>query len=280
MKLIIILCFLSQFSFAENKLFSSILKIEKIETVSPLYRIYLSTGEIVKSSNLKTISELRNHILKNHLLRFQIDNEHRLISFQYVSEASHFKTIPEISEEDYSPSELTENQTSDLFKSFRKGARGISQCYNRAHIWVYESKKSFDINSMKVFLFFTKKFIREHDYKWWFHVAPGAYTKKFSQTYFSALDPFFASYPLPLSEWSHLFVPKKIQCLEIDHYSEYEKNQEKESCYLLKTSMYYVQPMDLKVLEERNEIKNTWKRLEVKRAYRNGFGIWNPRSIQ
>jgi hypothetical protein len=85
---------------------------------------------------------------------------------------------------------------------------------------------------------------------------------------------------LPLSEWSHLFVPKKIQCPEIDHYSEYEKHQEEESCYVLKTSMYYVQPMDLKVLEERNEIKNTWKRLEIKRAYRNGFGIWNPRSIQ
>jgi hypothetical protein len=156
MKLIIILCFLSQFLFAESKLISSILKIEKIETVSPLYRIYLSSGEIVKSTTRKTIKELRYHFKKNHLLRFQIDNEHRLISFQYVSEASHFKTIPEISEEDYSPSQLSENQMSDLFKSLRKRARGLSQCYNRAHVWVYESKKSFDINSMKVFLFFTK----------------------------------------------------------------------------------------------------------------------------
>jgi hypothetical protein len=280
MKLIIILCFFSQFSFAGNKLISSILKIEKIETISPLYRIYLSTGEIVKSSNLKTISELRNHILKNHLLKFQIDNEHRLISFQYVDESSHSKTSTKLTEEDYSPSELTENQTSDLFKSFRKGARGISQCYNRAHIWVYESKKSFDINSMKVFLFFTKKFIRERDYKWWFHVAPGAYTKKISRTYFSVLDPYFTSTPLPLSEWSHLFVPKKLHCPEINYYSEYEKHQEEESCYILKTSMYYVQPRDLKVLEERSEVKNTWEKIEIKRAYRNGFGIWSPRSIQ
>jgi hypothetical protein len=275
MKLLIIIFFLSQVSFAGNNLFSTISKIENDEISSRLHRIYLSTGEIVKSTNLKLVNELKNHFLNNHLLSLQIDSEHQLTSVQIVAKVSHLKPIPNITEEDYAPSELSENQTIELFKSFRKGARGISQCYNRAHIWVYESKKSFDINSMKVFLFFTKKFIREHDYRWWFHVAPGTYTQKSPKNYFSVIDPYFADSPLPLTEWSHLFVPKKTHCPEINQYSEFDKHQEEESCYFLKTSMYYLQPLDLKELEERSEIKNTWEWIEIKRAYRNGFGIWN-----
>lgn len=263
-------------SFAKEQVNSSILQIENDDGGATTHRIYLSSGEILKTDNKKIIIALRNHFLKSHLLSFQFDDHHLLLSYEKLEYKKNFlKNISKLADEEYSPSHLSEGESEELFKSFRKGARSYSQCFNRAHVWVYESKKALEVNSMKVFLFFTKKFIREYDYKWWFHVAPAIYLKKITQNKLSILDPYFSSSPLPLNEWIHLFIPKNIKCPEISTYSQYEEGQEDESCFTFEVPMYYLQPLDLKALEERSEVKNSWKKNEIKRSYRNGFGIWD-----
>jgi hypothetical protein len=265
---------------ASEMVTSSIVKVEKKSSISKNHKIYLSTGEIVHTEDAKSFIELDYHQKMNHLLRFEIDRTHKIENFHFVGKDRLSDESLSFTNDEYTPTRVPEAEIMSLFKSLRKGSRTFSQCYNRAHIWAYEVKKSFDINSMKVFLFFTTKFIREHDYRWWFHVAPATYTESHDLLTFTVLDPYFTSTPLPLNDWIHLFMPKTIKCPEINLYSEFEKNQEKESCFTMNSSMYYVQPRDLKLLEERSEERITWKKNEIKRAYRNGFGIWKNYSIE
>ncbi len=48
---------------------------------------------------------------------------------------------------------------------------GESICSNRALMWVNNFKKTYEINSAKIFLFYTKP-KKERLFTWWYHVAP------------------------------------------------------------------------------------------------------------
>lgn len=167
------------------------------------------------------------------------------------------------------------DEVREIFKNLRRGSTSWSQCFNRAHIWAYESKKAYDLNSMKVFLFFTTKYIRRYDYEWWFHVSPYALTEEEGGVEERVLDFRFSRSPLQVKTWTDLFMINKASCPVVGKYSEYRQNQDQEDCYLMKASMYYLQPLDLSSLEETGRERNSWNSYEVRRAYRNGFGIWS-----
>lgn len=238
------------------------------------HRIYLSSGEVIKIKNKSLHRKLFSYLNTHHYLSFKISTNNELINFHKLKadgkrdvENKKHSTVEE-------PSILSTEQVQDLFSSFRTGARRFSQCFNRAHIWAYESQKKFNHNTIKVFLFFTKKFIREHDFKWWFHVAPATYLNENSKLSLMMLDPYFSTGPNLLNEWIHRFVPKKINCREVENFSQYENEQEREDCFTIKSLMYYLQPMDLKRREMSDQTKNDWIDSELMRAYRNGFGIY------
>ncbi len=267
MKALLLFYFLTNLAFANNKITSSVVDFERSSITPNLFLLFLETGEVIQSKHLP--ESIKKNAKRNQPLTFEFDSNHKLL-----------RAISPLRTDEYIPSRLTQYEIDENFKFFRKGARRVSQCFNRAHVWTFESKKNFNFNSMKVFLFFTKKFIRETNFKWWFHVAPANYLKSSNQNQLIVLDPFFTSTPLPIHEWTNLFVTKNIKCLEAQSYSEYELNQEKESCVTLKSSMYYLQPKDLRALEERIVHKKTWVKGEIQRAYRNGFGIWRKEFIQ
>lgn len=165
------------------------------------------------------------------------------------------------------------NEAQAIFKNLRKGARSSSQCYSRAHIWAFESTSKYDLNSMKVFVFYTRKYIREFNFNWWFHVSPFTYVKSESETIERVLDFKYSRGPLPMQKWTDIFIKNKVTCPDISKYSQYENNQESNYCYLYKESMYYFQPIDLKNIERYGKIKTNWLQYEIKRAYSNGFGL-------
>lgn len=175
----------------------------------------------------------------------------------------------------YEPTVLaTEADGKKLFDTLKRRANSYSQCYNRAHVWSYESKINQKVDSMKVFVFYTRKYIREYNFNWWFHVAPFTYVSAPEGRQERVLDRTFAKGPLSMKRWTDIFMRNKVECTSINKYSDYENHQDKAYCYLYRASMFYYQPLDLEALENTGKTKTDWVRWEVKNAYRNGFGWW------
>jgi hypothetical protein len=172
-------------------------------------------------------------------------------------------------------------EATKLFKTQKSRTRNRSQCYNRAHVWTYELSKRLTEQSNerfkpgKVWMFFTKKYIREFRYRWWFHVTPTTKVRGAHEDI--ALDRTYTKQPTPLTDWKNLFIKNRAFCPTVKYYSSYRKNQWSHYCYLIKSSMYYWQPFNIENLEKGKKEKTEWKRYELKRAYRNALRSWNGR---
>ncbi len=157
----------------------------------------------------------------------------------------------------------------NLFETMRTDARRRSQCYNRAHVWAYELDRYHSLKTRKIFIFFTRKYIRQYNYDWWFHVAP--LTSVAGQTEDVVFDREFSNKPQLQTDWKNDYMKNKANCPEVQFFTHYYENQEKEHCYLIKTSMYYWQPFEIENLETGGPEKKNWVSSEVEAAYRRGF---------
>lgn len=250
--------------------------IDEAKYQDELTHIYLSDGYVLKL-NVKDANHLKDYENARHeknLLRFNTDKNRRIISVSSLGRAG-WPVWDQGEPLYFEPTVLNSLiEAQRVFSSLRRGATPWSQCYNRAHVWAYESKKKFNLNSMKVFMFYTRKYIREYDFEWWFHVSPFTYVIEEGIKKERVLDLSFTRGPLLMKNWTDLFMKNKVECPVITSYSEYENNQEAQYCYLYKASMYYLQPLDLDNNERTGATKNHWLNYEVERAYWNGFGVW------
>lgn len=172
----------------------------------------------------------------------------------------------------YKPSVLKNtNDALKIFKNMRKSYSRNGECYNRAHIWAYEEFQRSKLNSMKVFMFFTERYIRKYKYHWWFHVTPMTYVKTLKSP--RTLDRRYSSGPRQTKTWSDIFIRSKRSCRVVTKYDDFWLNQEKEDCYHIQSSMYYVIPRDLEKRDITGLEKAEFHEKEIIRAYRNGFNI-------
>lgn len=168
-----------------------------------------------------------------------------------------------------------------LFRSERE-LKHKSQCYERAHVWAREFQQSRGVQSMKVFIFFTKAFRERYTsrvvfwdrpYKWWFHVAPFVYVRD-AQAQAErevVLDREFLPQAVPMDDWTFQFIGKvrhdnrsvanptreQARCLDATHYNQYWRNPAEPSyCVLRKVPMHYFQPLDVEALDCRPESEN------------------------
>lgn len=207
---------------------------------------------------------------------FTVDDDGYLLSFSsYSKKMSHEKSrIKGQLESTFDPTVLTSpNEIERILKSFKRKYKKDSQCYNRSHVWSFDTREQFGVSTMKVFLFFTRSYIREFNYKWWFHNAPMVYFYNSGQNKEIVLDPEFSSRPLEVRDWTNLFMKNQSHCREVSKYTEYELNQESQYCYVLKESMFYYQPIDLERLDKQGYKKTNWIDWEIKNAFLQGFGI-------
>jgi hypothetical protein len=252
---------------------ASITRIDYSKKKSEKNLIYLNTGEviIIPRNQIYKLPLIQKHHKTGALLKIRTSKKRLLLSFETILKR---KITPGSSSEKeaYFPTIIdSQEKAEEIFKNLRDNPHSRSQCYNRAHVWVYESKQFYDINSMKAFLFFTRKYIRQYNFGWWFHVAPLALVKMGDEIEEKILDNSFTTGPTSVKSWTDLFMRNKANCPVISRYSEYELNQESNYCYIQKQSMYYVQPLDLDNLEQSGLIKNRFNKYEVNRAYRNAF---------
>lgn len=152
-----------------------------------------------------------------------------------------------------------------LFRWMRNDLSGNSECYNRAHVWSWEMYQRLGHRSGKMFLFFTRRYINEYRYKWWFHVAP--MINQTGQPQHMVLDRQYTRSPLRMHDWTDVFMKNDAHCPVVDRYSSYSQNQYSRYCYLIPASMYYWQPYNLDRLERYHTQKRGFIQGEVNHAY-------------
>lgn len=203
--------------------------------------------------------------------------------FSYMDDGKVFRhgqvakalTLPATSEpvQSYRPT-LFENaeEAYALYYSMRTDYQEEAQCTNMAHVWASEAYKKQKINSMKIFLFFTKKYIRKYKFPWWFHVSPMTYVKSDKATYSPlVLDRRYTTYPMDIDTWTDHFIQSGVKCRPIKTMSQYFNHKGDEDCFYLTESMYYWQPRDVRLRDEQKLIRKSFKKSEVDFAYAEAF---------
>ena len=171
----------------------------------------------------------------------------------------------------YEPSLISAEKAGEIFSSMNRKVRRTSQCFNRALVWGYEAWKKHELKSMKVFMFFTEKYIRDYHYHWWFHSSPFTYTETQNGIEERVLDRYFMSGPVSFKTWSDYFIQAKTPCPTVEHYTDYRDHQQDHYCYFIKVPMFYWQPRDIEARDQGNPHPQEFIPGEVDAAYRQGF---------
>lgn len=264
--------------------------------VESFYLVLTDNGQIheVSSSKLNTIEQLTNAKNLELNVEFTFSKESTTerniiesVKVESVELSTLFSTkelLPEDRRDRYVPDpmenyEITLIKNLDeakyLFETMDKYARERSQCYNRAYVWAYELHQGHNVLSSKFWLFFTRKYIREFRYKWWFHVTPAVYVQNEydDEVTIMTMDRKYMSGPTPIKQWTDFFIHNRAYCPQVSRYSSYRNNQHLEYCFLIETNMYFWQPFQIENLETRGwGLRDKWVQGELRRAYRDGFG--------
>ena len=167
----------------------------------------------------------------------------------------------------------TYQEAQTIMDKLRRDTGDESQCYNRAHVWTYETLANSQVTLGKTWIFFTQKYIREFEYKWWFHVAPHATVNDANQTYI--LDRGFTTVPHNLVNWKNIFMRNQAECPVITNYLDYDNNQDTSYCYLMFSSQYYWQPYQLKNLAANASRSRGYRRANLPIAYTDAIANWD-----
>jgi hypothetical protein len=246
----------------------------------PILVFFSKDGMVGKLPNrdIKKLVLLSNAIKTHQLFDVETDEDRVIQSAKVIerkstlSEQFSFETDPHSFSNQFVPTVLPSmNEANEIFKELNPYYRGRSECYNRAHIWSYEENKIRNLNSMKVFLFFTSKYIWDYNWNWWFHVSPFVLVKENGGVTENVIDYRFMSGPTKMQQWTNYFMVPKVVCPTVEKYSDYELHQNESYCYLIKKSMYFWQPSDIDYLERSGVEKTSFIQDEIDYAYWQGF---------
>lgn len=173
---------------------------------------------------------------------------------------------------EFAPTELQSlDRAKDIFNNMlNDGDKGRSQCFKRAHMWAFDMWSKLNINSEKIFIFYTKRYAALEDFEWWFHVAPVVNVA--GEDY--VMDGTFMEKPITIKEWLTYFIrTDKITCPLIDKYQDFEDHQWQRLCYHIKVPMYYFRPLDIENRDKSGTQRNHWVLEELQDA-RKAFRNW------
>lgn len=206
---------------------------------------------------------------KNLNIEVTLDKNLNILSVQSINLNTEYDLWEQLSSfANYRPSVLPDTPTAlNVLNRMRRDYNPEGQCFSRAHIWSYEEFKRSKLRSMKLFMFFTNRYIRNYRFHWWFHVTPMVYVGKIKKT----LDRRYTSNPLQTKTWTDVFIKSKRTCPLIKKFDDYANNQEGQDCFLISASMYYFIPRDIEKRDLTGIEKESFVQKEIDRAYRDGF---------
>lgn len=213
---------------------------------------------------------------KEDLMEVHLDKYHYVMGIQSLDiegPIPHHEDLErECKDFNYNPTVLSSYAAANtIFRRMNPHYQSDSQCYNRAHVWAYEEWKRSGLMSNKLFIFFTRRYIRNYNYFWWFHAIPATLVKEGASTVMRTLDYRYSGSPLYVRTWSNIFVRSHRNCPFITKYSQYSMNQETQDCYIHPSSMYFWQPRDLDTFERTGYQKTSFIESEVDYAYWEAF---------
>lgn len=230
--------------------------------------------EYARENNLEVELEVEDSMVLHP------DTVERIEDVQIIEEIT-----PELQESDalltpmtgYSPSNVESyEKANEIFLSLNDSTKWFSQCFNRAHIWAKEMFDNYGVHSMKILIYYTKRYRREVSKKWWFHIAPMVSVNGD----FYVMDREFTRNPVTDTEWEQIFTKKMgdtdYRCKKIDNIKEFynEENTNNEFCNIQHTSMYYWEPNDMSRLDKTGAEKTTWVNWELRVAAKEAFRKW------
>lgn len=243
--------------------------------------VFLASGQIAKLSSgnqfKQSVMEAKS---KRQWMKFTLDEKREITSV-----ASHEDpNLTEFNEEKsllYSekPSVINSMELAQKFFSAARYKDKESQCFNRAHLWSYEWKKKNYLNTAKIFIFFTPRYIREHDFHWWFHVAPYVHVAIGPEIKERVMDRKYLKQPSSIKQWVETFMEKGSKCRTVKVYTDYANYPEAGDCYLIRSSMFTYWPLDLELEELNGTKKTSWVESEVQSAYADALEINNEDTI-
>lgn len=245
-------------------------------TEEPL--IFLTTGQVVtlEKWDKSRLDSLREGMKKRSWFKITLNDNKQITQLEIIDAPfSRPQMLKRISNSpNFTPSILKNlDQARSFFNEARSDARQVSECYNRAHVWTYEWRVNHQLYSSKVWLFFTRRFIRKYKFDWWFHVAPMVHVIVNGEVKERILDIKYAKGPTKLKTWTDIFLRDRADCPVVKKYSDQANHPESGSCFVMKSSMYYYQPVDLEQLELTGIERYLWTEAEVRNAYLDAFEI-------
>jgi len=277
MKLLIALSVIlySQFSFAHIRE-SSVNAIDLAPDSSSHHLVLLNDGHVLKVKNddgdlLSEISD--NKSLNKTVFQFEYDDDRFISKVHLTLQSDSYEKKSLISNAQYTPTTVA---SIDLLRKYFKEAPynpKESQCFNRAMVWSYGWWRKHSLRSMKLFIYFTREYIRRYNFEWWFHVAPYAHVMENGKVVERVLDVKYSSGPLSFKKWSDIFMRNDADCRVITKYSEYADYPYTGDCFYQRADMYTYQPADLQMNEAWGYTKDNFNMTEVRGAYKEAFDI-------
>lgn len=243
--------------------------------------VFLKSGNVLKITGAKAdlLKEVEDFEVSHVTVEISYDANREILSIDEKQTPFSFSPlIPSNKsmsiQEPYVPSLLPDlNFAKKLFFDHRKAKNGETQCFNRAAVWAYEWRLKDKIYSNKIWIFFTKKYIRKYNFEWWFHVAPMVNVIVDGKIKERVMDMKYARGPISVKIWSDIFMKDDANCPVVTKYTDHANFPESNTCFIQKSSMYYHQPIDLEIQERFGNERTGWVIPEIRAAYEEAFGI-------
>lgn len=263
--------------FAQMTLETQVHEVDVTSEMGDYALVFLASGHVAKAelSRPEIIQELQRSKKDHDWFKFELDQDRVIQDVQAMAAPYNKEFAPQDAAfADYIPSIIPNlDEAKALFRDRRKPREGETQCFNRAMVWSYDWRLNKQVYSSKIWVFFTRKYVRQYNFEWWFHVAPMIHVNIDGKVKERVMDMKYSSAPRTSKEWTDIFLKDDYPCPTVTTYSDHANYPESGSCFIQKSSMYFYQPIDLEFLEKFGTRKDQWVLSDVKEAYREAFGL-------
>lgn len=258
--------------YASTTYLTTIYDIDHGQSANDETLVFLGNGKVAKLASKATIiiKNLEKYPTKDKILSITVDESRfitDIIETGYETQSNNLSEVEEGANNQYIPTTI-ENMS--VAKKYFQEARynpKDSQCFNRAMIWSYEWWRLHSLRSNKLFIFFTRTYIRRYNFEWWFHIAPLVHVMDNGKVVERMMDIKYSRGPLDIRQWTDLFMKNNSPCNIITKFSDYADNPYTGDCYIQRNNMYMYQPADLQMEEAWNYQKDKFIMNEVRAAY-------------
>jgi Glutaminase len=277
--LFLALLFSSMSALAQNRITTAVNEIDFGNSPADEILVFLKSGDVarLKSVDMHLLERLQEEKSWNGQLTFNLDEDRYITSVenseQISNETEKNTFIP--FEVNYVPSTLANKSVgAKLISEGKIPTKEQTQCFNRAMVWVYEWWRNHSLKTNKVFVFWSKEYVRKYSFKWWFHVSPYAHIKDETGIVKEmVLDVKWLRKPYEFQDWVDYHATKDIKCKVVTKYADYADYPFEEACFFIRENMYFWQPADLEMRDAWGYSKNAFNMTEVKAAYLEAFDI-------